>query len=144
MSHLPKVDSVAREPSGKFKTVYFFLVSFKVTWFGDFSPLVRLFRLFNLGCSLIIIYIDQILGGFLDGKSTILFFSKMVWAIIWAIFLQTHLVTLVSYSRIVMEARFSLGLAVFPVHKQKMSIHFPLNRFKKYSGLVFYNCIYKS
>jgi hypothetical protein len=70
------------------------------TRFGEFSPVGRLFHLVNL----IFISEKSYISGLLFSLGNIfeVFFTKMDWAKFWAIFEQTHLVTVFSGSRLIL------------------------------------------
>jgi hypothetical protein len=60
----------------------------RVTRLGDFSPIGQLF---TLGCLLNITEVALSLGNFFSRGNT---YALIGWATFWAIFSQTHLVTL--------------------------------------------------
>jgi hypothetical protein len=62
-----------------------------VAGLGEFSPIGRLF---TLGRFLKITKVAQIFGQFLHGTSELLILAKTGWAVLWAIFSQTLLVTM--------------------------------------------------
>jgi hypothetical protein len=91
-NHALQIHPFKRSTSGQFCWPIFahMYVKIRVTRFGEFSPVGRLF---TMGIFVKITEITQIL--FSTVKVMYKFSQKMIWATFWPTFLQTHLVTLV-------------------------------------------------